>query len=108
MGRAVGASGAGDTGVPIRWAGPVPAASLQALLALRQQHGGDAPSPVAALRAQMTAQSTVETAFSEVRRTLWGDAVCQDQGRQLMARAPEALRPFYAQIFAPAAGRLPG
>ncbi|MDH0900579.1 hypothetical protein N5C12_14605 [Comamonas aquatica] len=94
--------------MPIRWAGPVPAASLQALLAVRQQHGGDAPSPVAALRAQMTAQSTVETAFSEVRRTLWGDAVCQDQGRRLIARAPEALRPLYAQVFAPAAGRLPG
>ncbi|MDH0363934.1 DUF6138 family protein [Comamonas aquatica] len=84
------------------------AASLQALLALRQQHGGDAPSPVAALRAQMTAQSTVEAAFAEVRRTLWGDAVCQDQGRRLIARAPEALRPLYAQVFAPAAGRLPG
>jgi hypothetical protein len=84
------------------------AASLQALLAVRQQHGGDAPSPVAALRAQMTAQSTVEAAFAEVRRTLWGDAVCQDQGRRLIARAPEALRPLYAQVFAPAAGRLPG
>jgi len=84
------------------------AASLQALLVLRQQHGGDAPSPVAALRAQMTAQSTVEPAFAEVRRTLWGDAVCQDQGRRLIARAPEALRPLYAQVFAPAARRLPG
>ncbi|RGE46923.1 hypothetical protein DZC30_00455 [Comamonas testosteroni] len=83
------------------------AQSLQALIAARQQHSSDAPSAIAALRANMESQSAAESAFTETRNVIWGEAASKDNGRKLIASAPPELQALYEQIFAPAAKRLP-
>lgn len=83
------------------------AQSLQALIAARQQHSADTPSGIAALRASLENQDAAESAFKAARAVIWGEAASKDNGRKLIASAPQELQALYEQIFAPAAKRLP-
>ena len=75
-------------------------ASLECLLQARTRAQHDAPSAIAALRASLAGDAVDEAAFRAVREVIWGDAAGRDQGRRIIAAAPQALRPLYEQIFA--------
>lgn len=83
--------------------------SLGHLLAARKAWQGEDPSSIAALRANMAGDDTAETAFRAARDTIWGEAAQRDQGRRVIAAAPEPLRDLYTEIFtdAPRKNRLP-
>lgn len=70
--------------------------SLELLLQARAAARGDGPSPIAALRANLSRDDGEETAFRVARGAIWGEV----EGRQVTATAPEALRPLYQQVFA--------
>jgi hypothetical protein len=75
-------------------------ASLECLLQARTRAQHDAPAAIAALRASLAGDAADEAAFRAVREVIWGDAAGRDQGRRIIAAAPQALRPLYEQIFA--------
>ena len=75
-------------------------ASLECLLQARTRAQHDAPSAIATLRASLAGDAVDEAAFRAVREVIWGDAAGRDQGRRIIAAAPQALRPLYEQIFA--------
>ncbi len=74
--------------------------SLTLLLQARAATPPNAPSAIAALRANLAGTAEANTAFCTARTVIWGQAAEREQGRRLIAAASEDLRPLYEQVFA--------
>ncbi len=74
-------------------------ASLGTLLELRATRQGEAPSAIAALRANLVGDMHDDPGFRAARYTVWGDQAERQQGEKLIAAAPEDPRPLYEEIF---------
>ena len=79
--------------------------SLGWLLEARRRVAGDAPSSIAALRANLLGERVDEAAFRAARHAIWGEQADKDRGGQVIRKAPEALRALYTEIFADEPGR---